>query len=105
MRLQGTPPTGGVWDDFSAETAFKSVEFASSDFSVTGEDVLTLTDGVTVDPGVTNVTISTDVALCGPVAIDVPDVDADTHALLTISGDISGGNSLTKTRPHVRSHG
>ena len=90
--------TGSAIDNLPAETAFQSIEFASSGFSLIGGNALTLTNGITLDPGVTNTTISTPVVLAGPIAIDVSTVDPN-EAPLTISGNISGGNSLTKMGP------
>ena len=54
---------------------------------------MTLTGGIVMDAGVAETTISTDVALGGPLTIEVADADA----LLTISGGLSGDNALTKT--------
>ena len=72
--------------------AFQSIEFASSGFTITGTTALTLTDGITVDAGVTDATISMTVTANSPITVDVADADAS----LTID-DLSGSGSLTKT--------
>ena len=92
LRFVGTASTN-TENDFTAGTLFGSIEFASSGFELTGNS-LTLTNGISVDAGVSTATISTDaVALGGPVTINV----ADANASLTISGNISGSNNLAKT--------
>ena len=92
LRFVGTASTN-TENDFTAGTSFGSIEFASSGFELTGNS-LTLTNGISVDAGVSTATISTDaVALGGPVTINV----ADANASLTISGNISGSNNLAKT--------
>ena len=49
-----------TYNNFTAGTAFKSIKFAASGFSVAGHS-LTLTDSVTVDSGVTGSAISANI--------------------------------------------
>ena len=93
LLFEGTPPAGGACDDFPEGTSFASIEFASNGFSVTGDNALTLNDGITVDAGVADATISMDVVADGLITIAVADADAT----LTMSGTLSGDGSLTKT--------
>jgi len=92
LYFGGTPSENGCCDDRTG-TAFQSIEFASSGFSITGASALPLTGGITVDAGVADATISMNVTANAPIAVDVADADAS----LTISGVLSGSGSLTKT--------
>jgi autotransporter-associated beta strand protein len=76
-------------NDFTAGTSFKSIEFAASNFSLSGND-LAITDDITVNSGVTGSSISLNIDLSG-----TPNVNA-VNTALAISGALSGG-SLTKT--------
>ncbi len=91
LLFEGAPPDNVANNNFTSGASFKSIEFASSGFDLTGI-AITLTGGIIVDAGVSNVTISADIVLSGPVTIDV-----GNEASLTISGGISGSGSLTKT--------
>jgi autotransporter-associated beta strand protein len=66
-----------------------SIEFQNSGFSIGGSN-LAVTSGITVDSGVTGSTITAGMALGGAVGVDVEGSD------LTLSGIVSGSNSLTK---------
>jgi fibronectin-binding autotransporter adhesin len=68
---------------------------SSSGFNLTGStgSSFTLTNGITVDAGVTDATISTAVTANVPITVAVADPDAS----LAISGVLSGTGSLTKT--------
>jgi autotransporter-associated beta strand protein len=99
LLFEGTAPGGGTHDNFPDGTAFNSIELASGGFDFDSLHDLTLTGGITLDAGVADTTISANLILGASVAIDVSNYDANTDATLTISGDISGGNSLTKTGP------
>ena len=68
-----------------------SIELSSNNF-VLGGNALTVTSGVTDDSGVSGGTISLPIALGGPVTINA----AGSTSALTISGVISGSNSLTE---------
>ncbi len=90
LVFEGTTRTS-TQNNFAAGTSFHSIEFASDDFSLAGNN-FTLTSGITVDSGISNATISMGIALSGPTTINVNDTS------LTASGVLSGGgNSLTKT--------
>jgi autotransporter-associated beta strand protein len=92
LRFAGTQRTG-TNNGFPAGTTFASIEIASDDFVLAGNE-FTVSERVTVPLGVTEATISADgVMLDGSVTIDVADVDG----VLTISGDLYGDGSLTKT--------
>ncbi len=69
--------------------SFGSITFASSGFLLAGNSA-TVTDGIAVNAGVT-ATISANVVLADPVTVYIAD------ASLTVSGVISGSNSLTTT--------
>ncbi len=75
-----------------AGVAFQSIEFGSSDISITGTTDLTLTGGISVDAGVSDATISMNVTADSPITVDVTDADAQ----LTID-TLSGSGSLTKS--------
>ena len=84
-------------NDFPAGTQFTSIELANSGFALdpysdSSAHNITLTGGITVDPGVSGSGISLDVALGGPVTVDV----AASESLI-LWGVLSGSNSLTKT--------
>ena len=98
------PPTGAVnlifsgtatdtFNDFPAGTAFGSIEFVSSGFSISGNAVALTGNTIILDTGVTSATITTDAALHGPLPVGVTDDDAT----LTLSGSLSGSNYLEKT--------
>ncbi len=61
-------------------------------FALTGNTIW-VNDGIAVDSGVANATISLGVALGGAVNVDVTDATSS----LTVSGILSDGGSLTKT--------
>ena len=88
LRFSGSARTG-TQNDFAAGTSFKSIEFAASNFSLTG-NALTVTDGIKVDSTVTGSTIGLGIALGGTVTVDVA-------TTLTISGTLSSSGSLVKT--------
>jgi autotransporter-associated beta strand protein len=79
-------------NDLTDRTTFNSITFSSSGFTLTGNTIW-VNDGITVDSGVANATISLGVALGGQVAVDV----ADTSSILTVSSVVSGGGSLAKS--------
>ena len=91
LQFTGTPPSGGVINDFPAGTSFQSIDIGDGGFTLAG-NAITLTGGITVDSE-TDSTISLNVALAGPLTVDVAD------AALSISGNLSGSNYLTKTDP------
>ncbi len=91
LCFTGTPLQNGCTDDRTG-VAFQSIEFAASGFTISGTSDLPLTDGITVDAGVSDATISMNVTASSPITIDVPDADAQ----LTIDA-LSGSGSLTKT--------
>jgi len=92
LRFVSTETTTTAYNDFPEGTSFGSIEFASNGFELSGNP-LTVTGGISGDVGVSDATISADVALDGSVTVDVADADAS----LTISSVISGDSSLTKT--------
>ncbi len=77
-------------NNLTAGTSFKSIEFKSNNFSISGNN-LTLTSGVIVDAGVTGSSIAANLALSGAVTVNV------VSSSLTISSTISGAGSLTKS--------
>ena len=91
LQFPGTASTSTrqMCNDFPAGTSFQSIELDGDNFSLTGND-LAVTGSISVASGVSGSTISLNVALAGPVAVNV----ADTA--LTISGNLSGSNYLTK---------
>jgi len=94
LRFVGTAPNGGTVNDFPTGTVFSSIKFLADGFSLAGHDV-TLTDGITVDSGITGSAISLNVALANTLTVDV----AGAGDLLTISGVLSGSNYLKKAGP------
>jgi autotransporter-associated beta strand protein len=89
VHVSGIPPgIPPAENDFATGT---SIEFASGGFALSGNP-FTLTEGIRMAVGVSDVTISAAVALDGSVAVDV----ADAGATLLISGDLSGDGHLTK---------
>jgi autotransporter-associated beta strand protein len=89
LVFDGTVRTS-TQNNFSVGTSFSSVTFASDDFSLAGNRI-TLTSGITVDSGLTASVMSLNVTLGGSITVDVVDTS------LSISGVLSGSNSLTKS--------
>ena len=90
LKFLGTTQTA-TQNDFAAGTSFHSIDFASNSFSVSGNNFTLGSGGITVESGVTSSSISVGIALGSSVSINVVDTT------LTLSGVISGSNSLTKT--------
>jgi len=90
LRFAGVQRTA-TENDFTAGTSFHSIEFAASNFSLSGNS-LTLTSGITVDTGVNGSAISLNAALSGSNTLSVAN-----NTSLAISGVVSGSGSLTKT--------
>jgi autotransporter-associated beta strand protein len=88
LKFSGTQRTA-TYNDLAAGTPFESIEFNGSNFSLAG-NALTLTNGITVDAGVSSAAISLDAAVGGTVTV------VDATAALTISGNLFGSNGLTK---------
>ena len=72
-------------NDFPDATIFKSIEFAANGVSISGHD-LELTDGITVDSGITGLSIAANIALDGAEAFDVGD---NALQVLEIDGVLS----------------
>lgn len=89
LRFQGSTRTS-TENDFTSGTSFESIEFASNGFSLAGNN-LELTDGITINSGVTGSTIALAIALDGTVDVNV------VNTSLTMSGVVSDTGSLTKT--------
>ena len=83
--------TNTTTNDDIAGLSVASIELSSNNF-VLGGNSLTVTSGITDDSGVSGGTISLPIALGGPVTINA----AGSTSALTISGVISGSNSLTE---------
>jgi autotransporter-associated beta strand protein len=79
-----------VDNNLTAGTTLNSLEFQSNNFSISG-NALTLTNGITVDSGVNSASISANIGLGASFTADV----AGASAVLTLSGVVSGANSLT----------
>ncbi len=77
-------------NDFTEGTSFALIEFSGSNFSLAG-NALTLTNGITVDAGVTDSVISANVTMGGTLIINVVESES-----LSLSGILSGNNPLTK---------
>ncbi len=88
LVFQGTAQTT-TQNDFTAGTSFHSIEFAASNFSLTGNAV-TLTGGITVDTGVSGSAVSLNAALSGSITASVASSET-----LAISGILSGSGSLS----------
>ncbi len=91
LQFSATPPSGGTVNDFPAGTTFKSIDFTTDGFSLSGND-LTLSDGISVASAASTAVISLNIAMAKALTIDVAN-----GATLTISGALSGPNYLTKT--------
>ncbi len=89
LRFSGTVQTD-TENDYTAGTSFRSINFASSGFSITGND-LTLTNNITVNSGVTGSTVFVGVGLGSTVTVN------SGNTSLTLSGVISGSNALVKS--------
>jgi autotransporter-associated beta strand protein len=95
LQFAGTPPSGGAFNDFPAGMQFQSIDFADSGFTLSGSSIVltgdTNSEGIDVESGVAGSTILLDVALANHITVDV------TDTTLSIAGNISGPNYLTKT--------
>ena len=89
LRFSGTVQTD-TENDYTAGTSFRSINFASSGFEITGND-LTLTNNITVNSGVTGSTVFVGVGLGSTVTVN------SGNTSLTLSGVISGNNALVKS--------
>ncbi len=89
LIFSGSTRTATV-NNLTAGTSFKSIEFASYNFSITGNS-LTLTSGIIVDSGVSGSSISAGLGLNGACTVNV------VNTSITISSAVSGSGSLTKT--------
>ena len=89
LIFSGSTRTATV-NNLAAGTSFKSIEFASNNFSVAGNSI-TLTSGIIVDSGVTGSSISAGIGLSGACTVNV------VNTSITISSSVSGSGSLTKT--------
>ena len=58
-------------NDFPAGMSFESIEFSENGFSLAGNR-LTLTQGITVDPGVTDSEVLLNIAMNSALTFDVP---------------------------------
>ena len=89
LVFDGTSNTSTT-NNLPSGTSFQSIQFASSGFTLSGSPI-TLTDGITVDTGVSGSTI----ALSGVTLGGAIDVDMADSQSLTISSSLSGNGSLT----------
>ena len=89
LRFSGTVQTS-TENDYTAGTSFRSINFASSGFSITGNDLM-LTNNITVNSGVTGSTVFVGVGLGSTVTVN------SGNTSLTLSGVISGSNALVKS--------
>ena len=105
-------------NDFPDGTSFAAIEIAGNSFALSGDD-LSLTQGITVDSGVTGAAVAANIALDGPVTFNVeaasplPPGDGQGEAAsplppgegqgeggsLTDTGVLSGAGSLTDVGP------
>jgi len=103
----GVPPSGSqlifagnsytsTTNNLSNGTTFASIEFKSSNFTLAGNSI-TLTGGVTVDPGVSSSTISLAIGLSGTVPFNVYGAGLSDSGVLSGSGVLakSGAGALT----------